>query len=181
MNRLSMCILLATAAVLVASELGSGDVRAVYVQPYVYEDEPDDLEDFLAQLAFWESSGVSDTVSASGMLGKYQFSPTTLRHLGYTGTFEAFLADDALQDQYVLLLLEQNRDALARTIRRLEGSQVHGVRITKSGLLAGAHLVGVGGVLAFLYPDRYSFPTSDGNGVPVSRYIHHFSGFQFEL
>lgn len=136
-----------------------------------------ELEDFMNRMAFYESSGVHDTVSAIGMLGKYQFSPNTLEHLRYTGTIEYFLNNESVQDNMFVRLLRNNRSVLRSTIDEYDGVWVEDTYVTKSGILAGAHLVGPGGVLAFLYPDRFNFSVKDGNGIHVRTYIKRFSNY----
>lgn len=136
-----------------------------------------DLRDFMKSIAFMESSGVHDTVSANGMLGKYQFSYTTLRHLGYEGSVEEFLNDEFVQDSMMIDLLRNNRRSLRVTISRFDGKWKNDVYVTKSGILAGAHLVGVGGVLSFFYPDRYDFDVQDSNGMRVEDYMEKFGNY----
>jgi hypothetical protein len=139
------------------------------------------LQEFLTQVARFESNNQYSKVSRSGMLGKYQFSIRTLRQLGYSGSADAFLEDEELQEYMMVRLLQENRTALGRAVTRHDGVWRDGVYISKSGLLAGAHLVGVGGVLSYLYPERFSYPTTDGNGVHVSEHIARFSGHVFAL
>jgi hypothetical protein len=77
-----------------------------------YESEPlNGLETYAAVLSQVESGGRSNIRGdmiidpkskhyGTRALGKYQFMPTTLRQLGYTGTEEEFLANESLQDEY---------------------------------------------------------------------------------
>ena len=140
-----------------------------------------DLRDFLDELAFRESSGVTDTVSAIGMLGKYQFSPRTLRYIGYEDSIESFLSDEFVQDSMAVELLKRNRRSLRNTIQEFDHTWYNGIYVTKSGILAGAHLVGAGGVWSFFYPETYEHATKDGNGVVVEQYIKQFSNYEFRL
>ncbi len=59
------------------------------------------------------------------------------------------------------------------------GKTIKGVRITQSGLLAGAHLVGPGGVRDFLRSNGKNDVT-DANGTPVSSYIKKFAGYDIK-
>jgi len=145
------------------------------------EETPPGLDEFLSKLAVFESGGDPLVVSNSGMLGKYQFSPGTLRHLGYVGSHGDFLGRESLQDSLMVVLLTHNRRALRGVLLKFAGTWKDDVLLTKSGLLAGAHLLGVGGVLAYVYPDRYSFPVVDGNGVHMSEYVREFGGYEFTL
>ena len=56
------------------------------------------------------------------------------------------------------------------------GKTVNGTHITESGLLAGAHLVGPGGVKRFLTSNGRD-DVKDANGTPVSSYIKKFAGY----
>jgi hypothetical protein len=60
------------------------------------------------------------------------------------------------------------------------GQTIGGVRITLSGLLAGAHLVGNGAVKQFLDSNGVNVP-EDGNHVPVTEYIRKFAGHDFRF
>ena len=54
------------------------------------------------------------------------------------------------------------------------GKTINGQVITASGLLAGAHLVGVGGLKKYLEGD---YTVADGSGTKVSFYIEKFAGY----
>ena len=54
------------------------------------------------------------------------------------------------------------------------GKTVNGQKITPSGLLAGSHLVGIGGLKEYL---EGNYSKSDKKGTPVSRYIKQFAGY----
>lgn len=55
------------------------------------------------------------------------------------------------------------------------GQTIDGIEITESGLLAGAHLVGAGGLRTWLQSNGAT-AVVDGNGHPVSAYVEHFGG-----
>lgn len=135
------------------------------------------LQDFLNHMGRIEGLGRYDIVSRSGYLGRYQFSPKTLAILGVKVTRSEFLNNPALQDSVMILWMRDNARSLRGLISKYNGTYYNGVYITKAGILAGAHLVGPGGVLAFFYPDRYSYRTRDGNGVSVAEYMTKFSHY----
>ena len=54
------------------------------------------------------------------------------------------------------------------------GSTYQSVTVTRSGLLASCHLVGVGDMIAAL---RTGEVVCDGNGVPASQYMQLFGGY----
>jgi hypothetical protein len=135
------------------------------------------LTGFLRQMGEIEGLGSYETVSRSGYLGMYQFHPTTLAHMGVNVTKEDFLTNPMLQDSVMVQYMRMNARGLNKLIKRYNGTYYNGVYITKAGILAGAHLVGVGGVLTFFHPEKYNYKTVDGNGVHVSTYIEKFSGY----
>jgi hypothetical protein len=77
--------------------------------------------------------------------------------------------------------MRSNANDLRDIIDRYAGKYFRGVFVTKSGILAGAHLVGDGGVRAFFNPKRYHHRTRDGNGVSVATYMRRFAGYEFSL
>lgn len=56
------------------------------------------------------------------------------------------------------------------------GENINGVVITESGMLAGAHLVGAGGLSRFLKSDGKD-DVKDRTGTPVSKYLEQFAGY----
>ena len=57
------------------------------------------------------------------------------------------------------------------------GCTINGVKITKSGLLAAAHLSGAGNVKSFLNGGIDDF--KDGNGTKLTTYLKEFSNYNF--
>jgi Ca2+-binding RTX toxin-like protein len=57
-----------------------------------------------------------------------------------------------------------------------EGQVLDGVKLTVSGMLAGAHLVGAGNLNKYLLSGGVNAP-ADGNGVGVKSYITQFAGY----
>ena len=135
------------------------------------------LHAFLHKMGHFEGLGSYSTVNKFGYLGMYQFSPHTLNILGFHVTKEEFLNNPDLQDSAMVAFMKDNAESLRGIINEYSGKMYDGVYITKSGILAGAHLVGPGGVLAFFYPDKYKFRTVDGNGTSVKEYISKFAGY----
>ena len=63
------------------------------VEVEVEEDESDSRKDllrFLEAIALFESNNRYDVVNSYGFLGRYQFSPRTIKHLGYDVLNEDF-------------------------------------------------------------------------------------------
>jgi len=136
---------------------------------------------FLTAIAKRESNNDPTKVNYLGMMGKYQFSHGTLKRLGYDVTREQFLNDSELQDTAMMDNLRYNYQHLYPIIRTYGNTWKDGIYITTAGILAGAHLVGIGGVKTFFYPDQYNYRTVDGNGVSVGDYIQQFAGYRISL
>ncbi|NWE92847.1 type I secretion C-terminal target domain-containing protein [Pseudomonas reactans] len=159
------------------------------------------LEDeFYESLGQRESSGNYTAENSAGYKGKYQMGEAALIDTGYvlpdddpydnnysggwTGkggvnSTSDFLNSPAAQEQAVRELSARNWETIkALGLDAYIGTTVNGVLITKSGLIAGSHLVGVGKVKEFLESNGSSVPV-DGNGVPVTEYIDEMGGRDF--
>jgi len=136
-----------------------------------------DLYAFMKRLGTAEGLGSYATVSKRGYLGMYQFHPKTLAGIGINVSREEFLATPSLQDSAMVTYMRVNARGLSKIINEFSGTTHNGVYVTKAGILAGAHLVGMGGVLSFFYPEKYSHRTVDGNGVHVTQYMQKFAGY----
>ncbi len=61
------------------------------------------------------------------------------------------------------------------------GTTIQNIEITESGAIAGMHLVGKGGLGAFLgIPKFHGKKQTDGNGTHIKKYIENFGGFDLE-
>ena len=58
------------------------------------------------------------------------------------------------------------------------GKKKNGIKITLSGLLAGAHLLGPSNVKKFL---DYGYVKKDDYGTPITEYIEKFGGYKITL
>ncbi len=140
-----------------------------------------DLGVFMNCVAEGESGGNLAVINRYGYMGKYQFNRRTLDGIGYSHISDsAFLACEQLQDTAMLLLLKYNQRILHNYIDSFDGVVRDSITLTKSGLLAGAHLVGAGGVMSYLNGDS-TYRTSDGNGVHVSVYVEQFGSYELNL
>jgi hypothetical protein len=135
------------------------------------------VKDFMRTMSRIESNHKHDVVNQFGMMGKYQFSPKTIKTLGFDISNEEFLNDPKLQDEVMIAFMKNNRKALRNLIKNYHGKVVNDVLVTEAGILAGAHLVGPGGVLAFFYPEKYPHKTVDGNGTSVVYYMNKFKHY----
>jgi hypothetical protein len=161
-----------------------------------------DIDDFLSKLFASEGGGQTDVVNRLGYLGKYQFGEPALVDLGYyqkkgkfnndwTGTWagkngihskDDFLKSPNAQDlaakEWVRLLCSRMKHF---KLEKFIGQEISGVKITESGIIAGAHLKGFGstrnpGVSQFLKSNGKIDP-SDANGTRVSRYVSKFADY----
>lgn len=136
-----------------------------------------EFDRFLKVIAMRESSGNQYSINKYGMMGLYQFSPKTLKTIGM-GDIDKdyYLSDENLQYISMVLYLKYNRNLLDKYIKKYDGKTFKGIKITTSGILAGAHLTGVGGVIEF-FEDNKKYKDYDANGVKTSTYIKEFSGY----
>ena len=134
--------------------------------------------EFLKAIGFKESGNRYDIVNRFGYMGKYQFGKRTLRGLGFKMSREEFLNSPEIQEKAMYSLLKQNKKSLRKYIKKYDGKIVHGVLVTESGLLAAAHLGGAGSVKKWF---RTGKVRKDGNGVKITTYMEHFSGYDLYL
>lgn len=148
---------------------------------------------FFDNLGKAESGGNYTKVNKFGYLGKYQFGEQALVSLGYYisdgskandwkgkwsgkgGVFskEDFLKNGFVQEVAVRELVSFHWDvAVVHGMDKTVGKVMHGVKITRNGILAAMHLVGPQGVKNFL---SFGTNTEDGFGTTVKQYITKFS------
>ena len=124
----------------------------IYYNKTIYEKQ---LDMFINYLGYRESGNNWKIVNNANCLGEWQFSELTLRYLGYKHiTAEKFKSDSSifprkLQLEILKTYMEINEISL-KPYEIYIGSEINGILITKSGLLAGAHLGGVGSVKLFI-------------------------------
>jgi hypothetical protein len=112
--------------------------------------------------------------------GKWQLTPIARKDIGYKGTLKQFLNSEEVQKKSVIALIKKNSMYIAYYIKDFQkyiGKTIKGVVITYSGMLAAAHIGGVGSLKAFL---THGYNASDGNQT-VKSYMQMFGGFNFGL
>lgn len=156
--------------------------------------------DLLRALGQNESGNNYSFVSSVGYLGRFQFSEEALQAIGFyhgDGTHaldfvggwtekaqgygvwdkSSFLASpgaqDAAQDAWFQKVWQ---DATQLNLQSYIGQWVAGVQVTPSGILGGAHLVGVWNLKAWLETGGAN-DTRDPYGTPVSQYVGKFAGY----
>jgi hypothetical protein len=131
---------------------------------------------FKEALAFKESQGKYHKVNTLGYLGKYQFGTQTLKSIGIHDSL-SFLNNPKLQEKAFIALLAKNKYELRKEILKYSGHVISGVRITESGILAAAHLGGVGSVKKFLKSNGEK-KCKDNYGASVKSYMKMFGGYE---
>ena len=101
-----------------------------------------------------------------------------IKSIGIKVTREEFLANPQLQEEAMNRLLNANYKSLKRFIDKYEGKNLHGVTVTKSGVLAAAHLGGAGAVRKWF---RKGHNFKDANGTSIVKYMTKFSGYQLNI
>lgn len=148
---------------------------------------------FFMALAKQESNNDPKKINKFGYIGKYQFGEEALEYLGYyrqdgtkkndwigdwTGkngiySKKDFLNNAAVQDHAVKELAMLNwRIARNNKLHHFIGETIHGVTITKAGIIAGMHLKGEKGVINFINFQQNSY---DAMGTGVKDYMHKFA------
>jgi len=126
-------------------------------------------------IGFKESQGKYKKINSLGYLGKYQFGVETLKSIGVHNS-SAFLNSPKMQEKAFIALLSKNKWELRSIIERYEGSMLNGTLITESGILAAAHLAGVGSVKKyFKYEGKRYF--KDAYGTSLRSYLKRFGGY----
>ena len=159
--------------------------------------QKNDYEEFLKELAFKESSNDYSKVNQLGYLGKYQLGEPAMVDAGYympkkvydnrwNGKFTGvngvyskndFLKNHKAQEDAVRKYHKTTWNQLvANGSTKNIGQTIGGIKITEAALLAGAHLVGAGGVNNYLKSNGKNV-THDANNVQVTTYMKHFNNY----
>lgn len=155
------------------------------------------LQDFLDALGKRESGGNYKAFNKYGYAGKYQMGEAALIDAGYykkqgkynndwTGTFtgrdnvysiQDFLNNPKAQENAQISYKKRQWLYLkAVGADKFSGKFINGYMITQSGLLAGAHLKGAGGVIEYLKSNGRA-NSKDAFGTSVESYMKNFGGY----
>ena len=143
----------------------------------------DELKKFLFHLSLKESSHNWKVINQFGYMGKYQFGNAALSFVGLGHITTSKFRNNPnifpiyLQDIAVKRLLIANTQLLKHYIQYI-GCTIKGIYISKSGLLAAAHLGGAGNVILFLESEGEN-EFKDGNQTPISEYLIEFANYKF--
>jgi Ca2+-binding RTX toxin-like protein len=157
-----------------------------------------EYRDFLEAIKLRESSGNYQVVNGLQYLGGYQMGEAALIDAGYikrdsspnnndfsggwTGKNGIYSTSDFLNNPHIQdIAIQDYYNVLWRYIEHFNldnyiGLEIGGILISESGLIAGAHLVGVGELKKFLDSEGAIIP-QDGNGTPITEYMDEFGGF----
>ena len=133
---------------------------------------------FLHNIGHYESGNRYGVVNKWGYMGRYQFHISTVEAVGIKTTKKKFLNSPSLQEEAMDRLLTSNYKTLRRYIRKYDGKVLHGVVVTKSGVLAAAHLGGAGNVRRWF---RNGKNFADANGTQITKYMKIFSNYQLDI
>ena len=149
-----------------------------------------DYGDFLDALGWRESTNNYAAVNRFGYMGRYQMGGSALREAGFkdeNGTWTAKAHSYGVYDSDDFLHSPEAQNAAiaayhtkvcqyirADRLDRYIGSTYCGVTVTRSGLLASCHLVGIGSMKKALASGTHAY---DGNNTPASEYMERFGGF----
>jgi hypothetical protein len=149
------------------------------------------FDDFKNDLGFRESGNKYTCENTMGYLGKYQFGKARLYDLGFSIngwapkglapkkiiTVEQFLNDPLLQEELFRKHVKTFSQYALKKFGEYINNEVSGIKVTLSGLIAGAHLLGWGGVKKFL---TEGIDGKDGFGTKISEYIKKFADYNLE-
>lgn len=152
------------------------EARDVHVPNKIVRSQPTELEKFLKHMAWRESQNNPHIINKFGMMGKYQFSPTTVRGLGFKVTQKQFIKNEELQDSVMVAYLRVNDRELKSIIKKYDGKIIKGVKVTRSGILAAAHLGGSYSVVEFFSSNDME-GKRDANGTSIREYMKTFSKY----
>jgi hypothetical protein len=155
------------------------------------------FSDFLKAIAQRESSLNPNATNSYGYVGLFQMGTAAMTDAGYykssgtpanswQGTFTGkngltslaqFKANPDLQVKAITDYYAKLQNYIDNYgLDQYAGKTLNGVPITMSGLVAGAHLVGIGALKQYLQSGGAYVPV-DGNKVPITQYISQFGGY----
>ena len=134
-------------------------------------------QEYLIRLAKRESNFRPNISNRFGYFGLYQFGTSALKSLGKTK--DDLKSSLETQHKAALELAKRNENTLKDILDKYEGKIYKGVKITKNGVRAMAHLLGAGSVKDF-FNNTQNTPFAkkgfvDGNGTHITEYARMFA------
>jgi hypothetical protein len=138
---------------------------------------------FVKDLAERESSNRPYIINEKGYVGLFQMGRPAMMDIGYPKSFYSKVLKDPtiwtreqqLEDFDIWVGVLQRY--LKKEIKKYEGKKIHGHKISESGLIAAAHLVGAGSVKTWIRTGKVS---EDGNGIKLTSYLNKFNGYSIK-
>jgi hypothetical protein len=136
---------------------------------------------FSDHLGFKESGNNPDTINRIGCFGEWQFKESTLHYIGYREvTLKKFRTNPEIfpkeiQREALRTLINVNW-TLLHDYQYYVGRVIDDVLITKSGMLAAAHLGGTESVKLFLL-SKGRVNNRDINKTTIKKYLKEFQGY----
>ena len=140
------------------------------------------IDSFRNLLGYLES-GNTYIIDNGSHIGAYQFGDAALKNVGLGHISRAkFLKNpkifpDSLQDWAVIQLALENQKLMSKytqlDVNRYVGKRIRGIKVTKGGILAAAHLIGWYDCSKYL-STWGRFNSADGNGTHASDYMKKF-------
>lgn len=147
------------------------------VQSILDYNTSEENKDYLIKLAKRESSYNPTVTNQYGYFGLYQFGNRALKDVGMSlGDLKSSISN---QHRAALKLAELNEERLEGIIQKYNGKYKNGVKITKNGILAMAHLLGARSVKDYFNGTKNTpFAKNgfvDGNKTHILDYAKLFS------
>jgi hypothetical protein len=134
---------------------------------------------FMNRMAMLEGDGDPTKTSPSGSyIGKFQFGSLAFKEVGYDINIRKFKKNPSIlpehtQEKLFIKYCLANKRYLEKDINKYSGKTIKGIKITKAGMLAAAHLRGYIAVRQFL-KTKGRVNKTDGNGTSVKDYLSEF-------
>ena len=181
---LLLFILFLTDKVIAPQPVFNNDAREFLEDKRKMEFECQQLKMWLDSISYYESGSNWRKYNEFGYIGKYQFGHSALRSTGFDHvSYKEFINNPDIwtkyeQDSAMLIFMKKNEVYLDSIIKMYNDSVFNGILISKSGILAAAHLAGSEGVKNFFLSEGKNDP-DDIYGTTLSYYLNKFSGYKF--
>ena len=137
-----------------------------------------DYKDFRWAVGRRESGNNYSANNGIGYVGYWQFGKSIREDLNVKKS--ELLESRKLQKKAFLAVLKMNKYRLRYHIPKYKGKVINGIKVTESGLLAGAHLVGSTNVKRWL-DSNGKIVKKDAFGTSVESYIKKFGNYHFKI
>lgn len=123
-----------------------------------------------------ESQNQYNITNSGGCMGKYQFSKSTLKTVGYNkNEIKNFLIDTLMQEEAMSRLVEANYKWLKSTgLLKYNNRVVGDIKITTEGMLAACHLLGGESLRDYLQSEgsmiQYTKVLHSGRSIYIRKY-----------